>query len=267
MCSIQDQFTGFLASNQLHVGSEIGIKDMDWKPTSGFQVPAYVHEEMKSPMLVGRKAERFLSAYFEQSGTVNLLAENLQVVENKVTLGELDAIISCEGLVFHLELVYKFYLFDPLIEGPEIVKWIGPNRKDCLHTKLQKLREKQFPFLFHPATRKQLTELDVHADEIEQELLFLANCFVPWGFEGNVRFPIDGYWLNRDQFFRSDFVDCEFFIPSKHEWMVRECPTIPWKSHSEIGVELEKCHAIYRSPLVWMKSGSFSFERMFVVWW
>lgn len=267
MCTVQDQFKGFLASHQLKIGAEIGVKDMAWDPVEVMKVPDFLLEEMSGSMLVGRKAERFLSVYLGQSKELSVLAENIQIIEEKVTLGELDAIILDNERIFHLELVYKFYLFDPTLEGEEITKWIGPNRKDYLHSKLEKLKTKQFPFLVDPATVKQLNVLGIDAQEIDQEVLFLANCFVPWNFQEPSQFSVDGYWLTREQILGKDFHDRLFFIPSKHEWMIRQCSNVSWQSQAEFERELNKHHSIQRSPLVWIKNGIDSFERAFAVWW
>ena len=42
--------------------------------------------------------------------------------------------------VIHMELAYKFYLFDPNISSESINNWIGPNRNDSLNEKLEKLK-------------------------------------------------------------------------------------------------------------------------------
>ena len=46
--------------------------------------------------------------------------------------------------MIHLEIVYKFYLYDNTIGTSEIDHWIGPNRNDSLREKLEKLKSKRF---------------------------------------------------------------------------------------------------------------------------
>jgi len=50
----------------------------------------------------------------------------------------------------HLEIIYKFYLYDPSIGLTQLDHWIGPNRRDSLVKKLTKLKQKQLPLLYHP---------------------------------------------------------------------------------------------------------------------
>jgi hypothetical protein len=65
------------------------------------------------------------------------LYENIQVIEDKKTIGEIDFIIEDKNTkqVIHMELAYKFYLFDPSISSEPINNWIGPNRDDSLQEK------------------------------------------------------------------------------------------------------------------------------------
>src|SRR5690606_10935595 len=105
--------------------------------------------------------EGFFRIEIKRSSRYRLLAQNLQIVQEKITIGEIDSIIEHikTGAKLHIELVYKFYLYDPSIEG-EINKWIGPNRKDNLPQKINKLKEKQLPLLFRRETSRMLSQLD-----------------------------------------------------------------------------------------------------------
>jgi len=48
----------------------------------------------------------------------------------------------------HLEIQFKFYLYDAALGTTEIDHCIGPMRKDSLNEKLSKLKEKQLPLLY-----------------------------------------------------------------------------------------------------------------------
>jgi len=67
-----------------------------------------------------------------------ILAKNLQIIAEKKTLGELDFIVEAPANEFiHIEMVYKFYLYDPDRKGSWIEKLVGPNLKDHLSFKVK----------------------------------------------------------------------------------------------------------------------------------
>src|SRR5690606_18617666 len=97
----------------------------------------------------------------------------------------------------------------------EINKWIGPNRKDILPQKIRKLQEKQLPLLYHKATTRVLSDLNINCNEVKQLVCFKANLFVPLNMEGKP-FPlinnscISGYWIKCTEFKEKIFSRNEF---------------------------------------------------------
>jgi hypothetical protein len=67
-----------------------------------------------------------------------------------------------------MELAYKFYLFDPSISSEPINNWIGPNRNDSLQEKLEKLKTKQFPLLYHKLAKSKFTTVAI--DQVSQAM-------------------------------------------------------------------------------------------------
>ena len=109
------------------------------------------------------QAEACFEAYLKASSKFELLAANLQIHSEKETLGELDYIVrnlETEKIV-HIELACKFYLYDENAGELEEQKWIGPNRKDSLFDKLEKVKRKQFPLLYTTETLQKLTALGI----------------------------------------------------------------------------------------------------------
>ncbi|WP_218847025.1 DUF1853 family protein [Winogradskyella forsetii] len=89
---------------------------------------------------LGKLVEEFVFHQLKQDKSVDWILENIQIQEEQRTIGELDAIYGANGNSFHLEIVYKFYLYDTLkTYSSPLSYWIGPNRKDTLDYKLDKL--------------------------------------------------------------------------------------------------------------------------------
>ena len=142
--------------------------------------------QLPTNLRLGHLAERIVSELIKSSTNYNVIHENIQLLEEKRTIGEIDFIIEEKSTsqLIHLELAYKFYLFDPSISSEPILNWIGPNRNDSLKEKLDKLKTKQFPLLYQDCARARFKEIDI--DAIDQTLCFLVSLFVPFEYKGNL---------------------------------------------------------------------------------
>jgi hypothetical protein len=143
--------------------------------------------ELKKNTMLGKRAELFFKKLIESSKEYKVLADGIQVFKDKRTVGELDFIIQHRKSlqVFHTELTYKFYAYDPNIATTAIEKWIGPNRKDTLVQKLDKLNTRQFPLLHTKETQQRLKKLGLPLDGIAQRLVFKAQLFVPENYRAD----------------------------------------------------------------------------------
>ena len=108
---------------------------------------------------LGKLIEHFVLHELVENEYIDIITSNLQVIDDKVTVGEIDALIKHFNDFIHLEIVYKFYLYDPFIKTSELEKWIGPNRNDWLSKKIDKLKTKQFPILSHTKSKSILKKL------------------------------------------------------------------------------------------------------------
>lgn len=202
-----------------------------------------------------------------------MVAQNLQIVQDKITIGEIDFLIEDIKTAekFHVEMVYKFYLYDPSIET-EIEKWIGPNRKDSLHQKIIKLKEQQLPLLFRKETNRVLLDLNINSKEIKQLVCFKANLFVPLHMLGEFLPLINnscicGYWINFKEFSEIEYSRNVFFAPKKPDWPIDPALHDEWFTFPIILDMVLEFNRRKISPLLWMKTPEGIFQRIFVVWW
>ncbi|MEL7005243.1 MAG: DUF1853 family protein, partial [Bacteroidota bacterium] len=123
---IESRITSILNADCLDT-SITGLPSFD---LSVLDLPDDLEFELPNNVRLGHLAEKVISQLFKLSTNYKVLHENVQVIEKGRTVGEIDFIIEEKGTKqqTHLELAYKFYLFDPNISSEPINNWIGPNR-------------------------------------------------------------------------------------------------------------------------------------------
>ncbi len=216
------------------------------------------------------QAEACFEAYLKSSKNFELLAANLQIQGKKQTLGELDYIVRNlkTKKVIHIELACKFYLYDENAGALEEQKWIGPNRKDSLFDKLEKVKLKQFPLLHAAETIQKLTELGI-AIPSSQELCLKAFLFLPKKmsaekFPKNIKECVVGHYIKPTDLEEDE--KAVYAIPIKKEWLLPIEFITTWHSFSEVKKEIELQLQNKKSPLIYKKTPH-KMERFFVVWW
>ena len=63
---------------------------------------------------LGKLVEQFVFAQLNVHPNIHKVIQNIQIIENKITLGELDCLFQYLNEYVHLEIVYKFYVYDEL---------------------------------------------------------------------------------------------------------------------------------------------------------
>lgn len=111
---------------------------------------------------LGLYFEALWQFFLEQDDEVELLAHNLPVRAGGRTIGEFDCLYYCHRRqsAVHLELAVKFYLHRR-DAGGAWDQWLGPNSRDRLDLKLERLLNHQSQLSLHRAACKGLAELDV----------------------------------------------------------------------------------------------------------
>lgn len=215
-------------------------------------------------------AEKVVSELIKSSSNFDVLLENIQVLEGNRTIGEIDFIIEelSRKQIIHMELAYKFYLLDPSISSVPINNWIGPNRNDSLKEKLEKLKIKQFPLLYHDCARSKFEHLEL--DEVSQSLCLLASLFIPYQYKENLdpnyEKAIQGYYLNLETFISLDHSGKKYCMPPKKEWGMDPAVNESWMDFNGLEESIGASMKEKQSPLCWQKYKD-AYSSFFIVWW
>lgn len=263
---IQKRYDGFLQTPSLWKNDIVfGLHQFKIKPKS-LKIDINIDEKLR----LGKYIERFVSYQLKQEKDINILSENIQIQQNKITLGELDCIIKKGKKPIHLEIIYKFYVYDNSVGTTEIEHFIGPNRKDALIEKLTKLKEKQLPLLYSNECKAYLKSIQLSSEKIEQQVYFKAQLFVPFT-HNNMQLKmlnsdcICGFYINPKELV--NFSDCKFFIPNKKDWLVNPHQNVNWLIYNDFKEKSAAYLARNFSPLCWIKQKNGEIKKMFLVWW
>lgn len=236
-----------------------------------------IHQLDLAKRRLGHQVEQFVFNDLKNDPSIHLLASNIQIDQSKITIGELDALLLKSGLPIHLEVVFKFYLYDPHTGATPMEHWIGANRKDSLVQKLEKLEQHQLPLLFHEKTQMLLNKWQLNANEFEQFVYFKAQLFLPFSKYNEVQSEailnesqlnkecLSGYYIHYQEL--NTFENCQFYIPKKIDWLMDVHPNVDWRNHMQIMEDMEGFMKKQRSSLCWIRFPDGRIEKMFVVWW
>lgn len=260
---IQQQYEGFLDTPLLWNNNFYGLQQIQLAVIS-----SHIFEgELTKNTRLGKRVESFVSCYLQQFDNITMLQENIQIQQNNITVGELDCILLQGDTPIHLEIVFKFYLFDKSVGSTELEHWIGPNRNDSLHQKVEKLSTKQLPLLFKDETKKYI---DLDIETIQQRVLFKAQLFVPYSnqnseFEQLNTDCISGFYIHQEEL--DQFKSAKFYIPTKLNWLVQPHSNVAWLTYNQFKEEVDVLVRGKKSPLCWMKQPNGEIFKFFLVWW
>lgn len=118
--------------------------------------------------VMGNPTSTRLGLYYEN--LVNLLINkriqpielkrNIQVIKNLITIGEYDFLGRVDAYDFHLECAIKFYLC--VGDGGQLSDFIGPNKRDRLAIKYQRMRDHQLQLSETSAGQATCKALNIH---------------------------------------------------------------------------------------------------------
>ena len=263
---IQKRYEGFLQTNFLWKNNSVYELHPFKIVATSSKIDIIIDEKLR----LGKYVERFVSYQLQQEHNISIICENIQIQREKITLGELDCIVLRDEKTIHLEIIYKFYLYDNSVGETEIEHFIGPNRKDSLVDKLKKLKEKQLPLLYSKECAAYLKSVSLNIDEIEQQVYFKAQLFVPFSEENYVFKELNpecviGFYINKKEL--NLFKDCKFFIPNKKDWLIIPHKNVEWINFHPFKEKSSEYLERAFSPLCWMKKSNGEIKKLFLVWW
>ncbi|MDR5590365.1 DUF1853 family protein [Christiangramia sp. SM2212] len=271
--SIIDQFQGFLNTPDIFP-DERDLKTFQFPDVNLSEALLLDLEELDHPRnsVLGKRMESFFEIAIKHSERYDLIASNIQIIENKQTLGELDFLVFDKEIskTVHVELVYKLYVYDESLSN-ERDKWIGPNRRDSFSEKLEKLRSKQFPLLYKPETSHYLKKLGLNKEDIQQQLCFKAQLFTADNLNFSDQKTVNpdcykGHYVRLSDFIEENNSDSQFHSPKKKYWSCDPTNNSEWMNKQELLNNIEQLIEKEKAPLVWKRSGS-AFQSFFIVWW
>ncbi|SEB39982.1 hypothetical protein SAMN04489761_0460 [Tenacibaculum sp. MAR_2009_124] len=265
--NLQLQYIGFHKTPFLWYGKGVfNLEQFNIETTNPCSLNTVITENLR----LGKLVERFVSFDLKNESNIDIIVENVQIQKEKITLGEIDCLLFQNNVPIHLEIIYKFYLYDPKISDDEIYKWIGPNKRDSLVQKLTKLKNKQLPLLFSEESKAYLKEVNLISDQIKQQIYFKAQLYIPLN-DKEKSYPvinnncIAGFYCHYNVL--KQFAHCKLYIPSKHDWLIIPHANVEWLSFENSLPEILKFIDQESSPLCWVKKPNGEFIKLFVVWW
>ena len=225
---------------------------------------------IKQKLRLGHLVERFVSHELQFNKSIKVLAENIQIKRDKVTIGEIDCLLKHNHTPIHLEIIYKFYVYDESVGSSELEHWIGPNRKDSLIEKITKLKTKQLPLLYKPETEQLLKQFTLDVNTIQQQVYFKAQLFVPYHMLGMQLRIINNQCIKGHYLAFNDLEQLnsyKFHIPTKLNWLTEVHHDVIWLDYNDAIKTIEESIIQERAPLCWIKSKNNTLQKVFVVWW
>ena len=209
---IKDQCLGFVNTPPLWEGTQFGIQQFDFPK---MEMNLLQLENISTNLRLGHQMEYVFKQLIEKSKLYQILIYNLQIENEKRTLGEVDFILNelATGNLIHVELAYKFYIIDKTQTSP-IHRLIGPNQRDTFFDKKEKILNSQFPLLHSKEGVEILADQKIDVTSLTHQSCFKAQLFQHFNssvvdtevFNNNC---IVGSWLKFDEMEQAYFTSAQ----------------------------------------------------------
>jgi hypothetical protein len=175
-----------------------------------------IEEQLDANKLpLGKYAEQLLQIFFKNYSVFQLLGQNIQLIKDKETLGEIDFLLHDlkQNNYIHLEFALKFYL-KTAWKGKEI--FLGPHVKDCLQRKSQKLINRQSQLLNQHAD---LLTADLHKIPFQPKIWVKGVRFYPFRINESYTHA-KAWWIKIEDIGHLDKSNYTFeLINQKKDWI------------------------------------------------
>ena len=173
---------------------------------------------------LGLYAEDLLHYYLQWGSPWRVRWHDVQIQENKRSIGAIDFILEQNGVLEHWEMTVKFYL--QYKATGNWTDWVGADQRDSLYKKWAHFHTKQLKLGTHPATVAKLAE-DGMTTPTQSKIWHCGMLFSEWGAPCELPEPCVygqvhtsqplGQWIRRTDFVR-------FFFSNKYRWVIRDHP-------------------------------------------
>ncbi len=213
--------------------------------------PAPLHDflEKKNAKLIGKRFESLIEFALEQNDEISLIASNLQVSENKKTLGEFDFIYFDKTTreYVHLEVAGKFYLWNG--KNAAFRNFVSPNSSDNLEKKLRQIFSKQIRLAQTEAGKRALENLGI--GKVRARVCLKGYVFYPLGVSPSDVFPENhsrGVWTTKENLSETEG---EFFkILERRNWISPAYAVSDYIGRDELIAEVERYFRVSDYPLL-----------------
>lgn len=199
---------------EISTRGDIRVESTEW-PNSLQRRLGYYYEDLFNSVLTS-------------TPYISDIKRNIQIKEANRTVGEFDFIVQTQqGITIHIECAVKFYLCTG--DGSELSHFEGPNRKDRLDLKWDKLLHKQIRLSETDAGRATTLSLNMHPTQTA--VLIQGYLFYPFGQSAcHLHASINpnhlqGWWIRNEH--RKQILDetIRYQLLNKPFWLA--CPAIP----------------------------------------
>ncbi|MGB5821378.1 MAG: DUF1853 family protein [Saonia sp.] len=267
---IEKQCLGFINTPALWDKSQFGIQQFDFPELN---ISSFSPKSIPKNIRLGHQMEYVFSQLIQHSHRYTVVVHNLPIIADKRTIGEIDFILRDveTAQLIHVELTYKFYIINTEISEP-IHRLMGPNKRDMFFTKMEKIKNQQFPLLHTIEGAKALRAREIDHAKIAHKTCYKTQLFVPYHTAAIHIRPLNkncicGYWLRFKDFDSDEFRSYSYYLPFKSEWVVSPHNGIHWQSYVDTLMEINLRMLKENAPMVWIKKSETEFEKCFVVWW
>jgi uncharacterized protein len=221
---------------------------------------------------LGARFEALWHYFLFRHSFYEVLAANLQISHGEYTLGALDFLLrdGHSGLVVHLELAVKFYLYYPSATGDDLSRWIGPNPDDNLGLKIHHMAEKQLPLSTREEVVGFLKSHDYPVPNVRTGLM-MGYLFSPLDETLRPATLVNpqcprGHWLYEDQLeaLSENHSKCAWAVLEKENWL-DPIPAVSGTAGTVLEVARELLRNTARPVLLGKTGPEGRVERFFVV--